>query len=325
MDEPLISIIVPIYNVELWLQRCIDSIINQTYHNLQILLINDGSTDHSESICLSYKDPRIEYIYTEHRGTSAARNEGLFRANGMFIGFADADDWCEQNMYETLLNAIQRDQSDAARCNHYIIKGKTKKQSIKQPLMQTVTGREAIVDILYRTNVSGFGGTVWNTLFRADVIRRNNLIMFDPTLSFGEDADWIFRFLLRCSYVSFVPDCLYNYNKENTSSVTYCFRNDYPIRSLQNRKEYLIKYGFSAQHIDRVDGSLYTAMILGEIDRYCHGYSQEIKTINECSILHDVLKKNGWSLGMLKISIVMLLIRMHLPATLIELIMRFHR
>lgn len=324
MVEPLISVIVPINNVEHWLTRCIDSIINQTYRNLQILLINDGSTDRSDRICLSYQDPRIEYIVIEHKGASTARNEGLRRAKGEYIGFVDADDWCEPGMYEVLLHAILRDHSDAVRCNHFNVRNSSKACSIKRPCKQIVTGREAVIDTLYRTETSGFGGIVWNTLFRADIVQ-DNTILFDPDLFYGEDTDWILQFFIRSSRISLIPECLYNYNQDNTSNITHGYQNHYPLKILQKKRIFLIEYRFDSRHIALVENSLRMTEIMMEIEAYCQGNKEQAETIRSCSIVRDVLKKNEWNLGLYKVALVMFMIRMHIPAKTVGLIMRLHR
>ncbi len=114
----MISVIVPIYNVEKYLCECLDSIVNQTYKNLEILLVDDGSTDNSGLICDEYKnkDGRIRVFHTENGGLSAARNYGIDNAIGDYIGFVDSDDWIEADMYECLLNAINESNSDISCC-----------------------------------------------------------------------------------------------------------------------------------------------------------------------------------------------------------------
>ena len=101
----MISVIVPVYNVEPYLRKCLDSILAQTYRNLEILVIDDGSTDGSGRICDEYagRDERIKVFHTENHGLSCARNLGLDNANGEWIGFVDSDDWIEPDMYEVLL------------------------------------------------------------------------------------------------------------------------------------------------------------------------------------------------------------------------------
>ena len=116
-EKPMITIIVPVFNVEQYLPKCVDSIINQTYSNLEILLIDDGSQDRCGEICDEYakKDSRIQVFHTKNRGLSVARNLGLQEAKGEYIGFVDSDDWIEPDMYEVLLSKM-RESHRPSRC-----------------------------------------------------------------------------------------------------------------------------------------------------------------------------------------------------------------
>ena len=108
-EQSKISIIIPVYNKEAYLERCLDSVLAQTHKSLEVLLIDDGSTDGSPAICEKYakKDPRIRVLTQENAGASAARNAGIEAAGGDYIGFVDADDWIEPGMYAALLEGIQ--------------------------------------------------------------------------------------------------------------------------------------------------------------------------------------------------------------------------
>lgn len=121
MGKDLISIIVPVYNVERYVQQCVTSIMNQTYKKLQIILVDDGSTDGSGKKCdeLALIDERIEVIHKKNGGLSDARNAGIDCAMGTFIGFVDSDDYIEEDMYEVLYNAIIRSEADFASCGYY--------------------------------------------------------------------------------------------------------------------------------------------------------------------------------------------------------------
>ncbi len=118
MNYDLISVIVPVYNVELYLEQCLNSIINQTYKNLEIILVNDGSTDNSGVICDLYAniDNRIIVIHKDNGGVSSARNAGLNVAKGNFIGFVDPDDWIADDMYEKLYLNIQNFNANISVC-----------------------------------------------------------------------------------------------------------------------------------------------------------------------------------------------------------------
>ena len=119
MKMEKISIIVPVYNVEKYLKTCLDSIINQTYQNLEIILVDDGSTDNSGEICEEYRktDSRIILIHKENEGLSMARNFGLDIASGDYISFVDSDDFIARNMMEALYNRLLETQSDMAICS----------------------------------------------------------------------------------------------------------------------------------------------------------------------------------------------------------------
>ena len=120
--QPLISVIIPVYNVEKHLNKCLDSIINQTYKNLEIIIINDGSKDASAEICREYaeKDNRIVFVSRENRGVSATRNEGIELAHGDYFSFIDADDYLELDAYEYLLNIVEKHNVDAVNYEHFI-------------------------------------------------------------------------------------------------------------------------------------------------------------------------------------------------------------
>lgn len=117
-DSPLISVIIPVYNVEKYLHRCLDSVIEQTYKNLEVILIDDGSTDHSGEICDDYaaKDVRIHVIHQENQGVSAARNKGLDTAKGEYIAFVDSDDYILPEMYAKMLECIIENNVDFCVC-----------------------------------------------------------------------------------------------------------------------------------------------------------------------------------------------------------------
>lgn len=121
MIKEKISIIVPVYNVEAYLERCVESILKQTYTNLEILLVNDGSTDKSGELCdkLALRDHRIRVIHKENGGLSDARNRGIDEASSNLIGFIDSDDYIDEDMYETLYRQMVASKADLSMCGHY--------------------------------------------------------------------------------------------------------------------------------------------------------------------------------------------------------------
>ena len=121
--KDLISVIIPVYNVDKYLERCIDSVIVQTYSNLEIILVDDGSNDDSGIICDRYAkfDDRIKVIHKKNGGVSSARNEGIKYCNGKYIGFVDSDDYIDSTMYEYLYNLLISNDADISCCDFFII------------------------------------------------------------------------------------------------------------------------------------------------------------------------------------------------------------
>ena len=124
-----LSVIIPVYNVSEYLRQCLESVINQTFTDMEIILVNDGSTDNSAEICAEYKqkDPRIIFIQQENAGLAAARQAGLEIAKGEYITFVDSDDWLELNMYERMLCAAEKENVDIVFCNTYRNESKKEK------------------------------------------------------------------------------------------------------------------------------------------------------------------------------------------------------
>ena len=156
----MISVIVPVYNVEPYLRKCLDSIVNQTYRDLEILVIDDGSTDWCGKICDEYagKDGRIRVFHTENRGLSCARNLGLDNARGEWIGFVDSDDWIETDMYEVLLKRAEETEADIVECG--VLEEHPNRTGKRQEYL--VTGTEAVIMLIHRE----LSNAVWNKLWK---------------------------------------------------------------------------------------------------------------------------------------------------------------
>ena len=136
----MISVIVPVYNVELYLEKCLDSILAQTYSDLEVLVIDDGSTDRCGEVCdrFAEQDHRIKEFHTENHGLSAARNLGLDQMQGKYVGFVDNDDWIEPDMYEMLFNIAEQTNADIVTCRFYKEYRNTTEESSGPPEMFTL-------------------------------------------------------------------------------------------------------------------------------------------------------------------------------------------
>ena len=183
MYDKKISVIVPIYNVEKYLNRCLDSIINQTYKNLEIILVDDGSPDNCGKICDEYakKDNRIKVIHKENGGLSSARNAGLDIATGDYIGFVDSDDWIELDMYEYLLNICVKYNSDISRCGFVY----NDEDCYKDENIRIVEYENALIDFI---NGHIEEGIVCNKLYKKNIFKnlrfKENIIFEDVLMNY---------------------------------------------------------------------------------------------------------------------------------------------
>lgn len=169
MNKPLISVIVPVYNSAKYLEQCVDSIINQTYENLEIILVDDGSTDGSSDLCDSIKkrDKRITVIHKTNGGAASARNAGLKLAKGEFIGFADSDDWLELDMFEHMFEVLNKNDADLVLVSLFLEYEKENK-SVKSPKISgTFNSTQAVHKQLYHED--GFCGAPWDKLYKRNL------------------------------------------------------------------------------------------------------------------------------------------------------------
>ena len=219
--EIKVSVIVPVYNVEKYLRKCLDSIIGQTLKDIEIILVNDGSTDSSLSICEEYaeKDRRITVISKENAGPSHTRNTGLKTAKGEYISFVDSDDYIEENMLVTLYNLGKKSSADIVFCNNDIVPfDKFECSLYPYPTGKTVYASEFRKDIDYfKKGVA----TVWRKIYRKDFLSLNN-IFFDDTAMIHEDTFFTVLCLEKAKIICGTAEILYHYIiRENSLVNTY--------------------------------------------------------------------------------------------------------
>ena len=209
-----ISVIVPIYNVEKYLKQCLDSIINQTYKNLEIILVNDGSTDKSGSICEQYKcmDNRIKLINKNNGGLSDARNIGLLNATGEYISFIDSDDFISLNMYEVLYNNIIKSKSDIVWCDYniYITNQMIQKHNLFPEQKEYVINHLFAKDLFNLYHLEAF---VWNRLYKREIFKN---VRF-PVGRRCEDGYIVIAILSKARKITVIPEALYFYRKREDS------------------------------------------------------------------------------------------------------------
>lgn len=207
--EPKVTIIIPIYNAQETLHSCIMSVIQQTYQNLEIILINDGSTDQSFAICERFKqkDRRIILINQKNKGPSAARNRGILLASGMYIQFVDADDTLHEMMTEKLLQSMKK--SDLTFSGYQIKRGKQIKK-IEPPLIGTLP-LQSFCHYLGLFYVKHLLPSPCNKLYRTKIIKKYHLL-FPTSLKIGEDLYFNLNYLKFCSFITVHKDPFYIYH-----------------------------------------------------------------------------------------------------------------
>ena len=234
-----ISIIVPIYKVEKYLPMCIESICAQTYSNLEILLMDDGSPYSCGSICDEYakKDERIRVFHLENGGQSRARNVGLDEATGDYIGFVDGDDWPRKEMYETLLNLMLKEGAAIGECNFHGRKYPPGDQ-MEDGKVICLTGREAIERQLNNRVVSRYPSTsVWSKLFQKEVLDGLRL----PDGRIHEEYAFLCEAFLRADKYVYLNECLYErtLRADSTTAEKFSARSLDKIYVYQLRNELL--------------------------------------------------------------------------------------
>ena len=212
MEQPLISIIVPVYNGEKYLRPCIDSILQQTYQSWQLLLIDDGSTDSSGAICDAYAetDHRITVVHKENGGQASARNTGLSMVKGDYISFVDCDDWLEPAMYETMFAALHEQQAEIVICG-YIEEYATWRKEVNTDGKQMTYAADEVLKMVLEGH---FDSYLWSMLFRREVVQETM-----PDLNPYEDHATIFKWNSHAKKVVVLNRAFYHYRQLGSSSV----------------------------------------------------------------------------------------------------------
>lgn len=210
MQSPLVSILIPVYNVETYLSQCIDSILIQTYTNLQVVLVDDGSTDGSWKVCKKYadKDDRIEVFHKGNSGVADTRNFLLDKVRGGYVLFVDSDDWIDADMVEALMTIACKNDADIVICENVINDVTCDKRAAD---IKVLNQNEAIALFLEHKELRG---SLWNKLFKTSLLHN---IRFHYGISLGEDALFCWEVLQRASNVMRTENQYYHYRMLETS------------------------------------------------------------------------------------------------------------
>lgn len=220
--NPLISVIVPIYNVEPYIEKCIDSIVKQTYSNLEIILVDDGSDDASLQICNAYlqKDSRIKVIHKSNGGLVSARKAGIKIAGGVYATYVDGDDWIDQDMYENMIKEI--DYADIIICGVRRDYGENFSLEINKIDSGSYFGQE-LEDKVFKKMIytgrffeRGIQPHLINILSRTKLLKSSQMAVSDE-IRVGEDAACLYPLLMQCKKVKIISQCYYHYRMREDS------------------------------------------------------------------------------------------------------------
>ncbi len=232
---PKVSVIVPVFNVEKYVGQCLESLINQTLKDIDIIIINDGSTDNSLSICEEYarKDNRIKVYTKENGGLSSARNYALQFVSSPYIGFVDSDDWVSDNFYEVLYNSITANDCDIA-ATSAVRKHKHSQKYRFNYEKELVC--ETLLDKIRNSNVPKCC-YVWNKLYKTELVKNNAF----KENSYYEDVLWLPEVLKQAHKMVFVPNGLYYY-RANANSIVKTRQTEKKELDFYNAQKSLIKF-----------------------------------------------------------------------------------
>jgi glycosyltransferase involved in cell wall biosynthesis len=240
-----VSVIVPIYNTASYLKKCLQSISGQTYTNLEIICINDGSTDGSGIIADSFSeiDARFIVIHKENGGESSARNVGLESATGDYFTFVDCDDWIEPKMYERLVEKIEETDCDLVASNYFF---DTDSSSVKMENELKVTdqifGKEELYSYVFkRDSYRGFSVYIWCKLFKKSLLSQcDSKIIFDESLTIGGDILFFTKIANQVKKACYLDEAYYHYYQRNTSA--YHSKNLDKLTDILRAYEYVIEF-----------------------------------------------------------------------------------
>lgn len=238
MKQPLISIVIPIYNVEQYLSTCLDSIVHQTYTHLEIILVNDGSTDTSPAICDAYaqKDERIMVIHKDNSGSAAARNDGLKVAKGECIAFVDSDDVIAKDFYEILLTVLLDNNADIVECGYCNFETESELKKCNNELQTSCEFFETqnALELLMKEYLKQ---VVWNKLYHRTVLRGVDF----PVGKFIDDEFWTYKVFGNARRIVKISTILYFYRQlpDSIMGRAYSLRRLDALQALEERIYYM--------------------------------------------------------------------------------------
>lgn len=303
MKNLKISVVVPVFNSEKYLEKCIDSIINQTYKNIEIILINDGSSDKSEEICNSYLKTykNIKLINQSNSGVSVARNNGLKSSTGDYVLFVDSDDWLEKDMLEIMVKEIDNFDIDIVRCEYFVENNPVLEDKYFKKIYfknVEIKNNNYLIENITNYNINP---AVWMMLIKRELAVKHK---FTSNIGYGEDLIYSLDLLLDSKKIKIIPYAFYHYrlsdNSASRNPAKYTRNIENLIKLHSYIKEILTKNGINNNRIDKNSIKSYYYLIIwyeylkfnaSALDE--NSFIEELKKIRNSNEYVVCLKKYG--------------------------------
>lgn len=245
-ERPLVSIIVPVYNAAEYLNRCVDSILRQSYTKIELILVNDGSQDDSLRICRRYarQDSRVVVINKRNSGVSDSRNQGIARARGKYLQFVDSDDWLTRNATALLVQQAETQQCELVIAPFYRVIGRLMTVNGHIRTEEAITVEEFALQLM-KAPANFYYGVMWNKLYRRDIIVQHGL-RCDPAISWCEDFIFNLHYLCHVQRVYVLQEPMYYYVKRRDSLVGTELRN---VNVYEMKREVFTHYRGFYEHL----------------------------------------------------------------------------
>lgn len=285
--DKLVSIIIPIYNAEKHISKCLNSVLNQTYVKFELILVNDGSTDKSLDICEEFqkKDNRIRIISIKNSGPSVARNKGLSESKGELLQFVDSDDFVEVNITEKLINALNENSQLVISGYNSIFEDTVEEKYLTDKIYDLKDTLENFTELYENLQFQ----YLWNKIYIASIIKKNNLKFSEETKR-GEDILFNIKYIEHCNFINIISDRLYNYVHYNTDSLTKNYNQNLYVdqkrvfNQIRNLLVHHNKYSFNKARIEK----LYIQRIVNCFDNL-YSKSNELNSNQRLIIIKEIL------------------------------------
>lgn len=327
MDDALVSVILPVYNCGSALKTCINSILSQTYQNIELLVVDDGSTDDSMLEARLFHDARVKVIKAEHKGVSHARNIALENVTGQFFTFIDADDFVADTYVEVMLSDILTFDADIAFTRiefHYQNESFDYQKAVNEKCQ--LADRKQVIESCFvmDDNLRGYNAGVCGRMFRSDFYYKDKEL-FDEEFSYGEDAKWLFQMVMRAEKIVLDEKTLYHYNRVRGKYTDYLAN----IRYYTWRLSFFREHGLPERMITSTENVLYSNQFAYLLQKYqkmgC--YKERIRLVRQYSKLGLwlIIRREPWNLGRIKTIGCYWMMRFGFPGKQVGRIWNIHR